>query len=136
MGGGLSLIVVIPVYIMLFLFAWKYREGNTKAKYSPDWDHSALLETIWWTVPLLLITILSVVTWNSSHDLDPFRPLNSSVKPVKIQVVALQWKWLFIYPEQNIASVNYVEFPVNTPVDFEITADAPMNSFWIPQVGG
>lgn len=132
----LSLVVVIPVFAMTAAFAWRYRESNTKASYRPEWDHSRTAETIWWGIPLLLIVILSVVTWNSSHALDPFKPISSPNKPVTIQVVALQWKWLFIYPDQHIATVNYVRFPQNTPVNFEITADAPMNSFWIPQLGG
>jgi cytochrome o ubiquinol oxidase subunit 2 len=132
----LSLIVVIPVYIMLFGFAWKYRESNKKAAYEPAFDRSRLFESIWWGVPLALITILGIMTWNSSHSLDPFRPLNSRVQPLTIQVVALQWKWLFIYPEQGVASVNYVQLPLNRPIDFEITSDAPMNSFWIPRLGG
>jgi len=132
----LGLLVVIPVFIMLFSIAWKYREGNTKAKYAPDLDHSRLYETIWWGVPCIIILVLSVVAWKSSHDLDPYRPLVSNVKPVKIQVVSLQWKWLFIYPEQNVASVNFLQFPEDTPVNFEITSDAPMNSFWIPSLGG
>ncbi len=132
----LSLVVVIPVYVMTFVFAWKYRENNTKAKYTPEWDHSRLAETIWWIVPSMLILILSVITWRSSHYLDPFKPIVSNKKSMTIQVVALDWKWLFIYPDQNVATVNYVQFPVNTPINFEITADAPMNSFWIPQLGG
>lgn len=132
----LSLIVVIPVYAMLVGFAWRYREGNKKAKYSPKFDHSRLIEAIWWAVPLVIITILAIATWRSSQDLDPFKPLASNNKQLPIQVVALQWKWLFIYPQQNIASVNFVQFPKNTPIDFEITADAPMNSFWIPKLGG
>lgn len=133
----LSLIVVIPVFVMTFWIAWKYREGNEKAKYQPDWDHSRLFESIWWGVPLILITILSVVTWNSSHELDPFKPIKAEGKsPLRVQVVALQWKWLFIYPQQNIATVNYVQFPEDTPINFEVTSDAPMNSFWIPSLGG
>jgi cytochrome o ubiquinol oxidase subunit 2 len=132
----LSVVVVLPVFTMLFIFAWKYREGNVGAKYDPKFDGSRKLETAWWLIPGVIIFILSVVTWNSSHDLDPFKPLNSSVRPINIQVIAMQWKWLFIYPEQNIASVNFVQFPVNTPVNFEITSDAPMNSFWIPDLGG
>lgn len=132
----LSVIVVLPVFIMLFLFAWRYRESNPKkVKYSPDWDHNIFIETVWWLVPSILILILSIVAWNSSHKLDPFKPLAGD-KPLTIQVVALDWKWLFIYPEQNIATVNYVQFPVDRPVTFNITADAPMNSFWIPQLGG
>ncbi|MCK9344872.1 MAG: ubiquinol oxidase subunit II [Candidatus Pacebacteria bacterium] len=133
---GLMLIVVIPVFIMLATFAWRYRAGNTKAKYTPDWHENKTLEIIWWTIPGIIITILATITWTSSHTLDPFKPLDSSVKPITIQAVALDWKWLFIYPEQNIASVNLVQFPVGTPVNFQITADAPMNSFWIPQLAG
>lgn len=132
----LSLIVVIPVFTLAIVFSWKYREGNKKAKYSPELDHSRLLETIWWLVPLTLILILSVVAYRSSHDLDPFKPFSSTKKPLTIQVVALDWKWLFIYPQQHIATVNYVRFPAGTPLNFQITAEAPMNSFWIPQLGG
>lgn len=132
----LSLIVLVPVFALTFFIVWRYREGNTKAQYSPDWDSSRILETIWWTVPLALILVLSIVTWNSSHELDPSKPLASTTKPVTIQVVALEWKWLFIYPEEQIATVNYVKFPMSTPVNFNITADAPMNSFWIPSLGG
>lgn len=132
----LSLIVVIPVYFLVFFIAWKYRADNKKAKYLPKWDHNHKLEFIWWGIPIILILILAVITWKSSHDLDPYKPLASDKRPVTIQVVALEWKWLFIYPEQNIASVNYVEFPEKTPVNFQITGDAPMNSFWIPKLGG
>jgi cytochrome o ubiquinol oxidase subunit 2 len=132
----LAIIVVVPVFIMLFMFSWKYREGNTKAKYQPDFDSNRKLEAIWWGVPFTIIFILSVITWNSSHDLDPLKQISSSAKPLNVQVVALQWKWLFIYPELDIASVNFMQMPVNTPVNFEITSDAPMNSFWIPQLGG
>jgi cytochrome o ubiquinol oxidase subunit 2 len=135
----LSLIVVVPVFTMLTLISLKYRESNHKThkiKYTPNWDGNKKIEIIWWVIPFVIIFVLSIITWNSSHDLDPFKPLNSRVKPVRIQVIALQWKWLFIYPEQKVATVNYVQFPVNTPVDFEITSDAPMNSFWIPQLAG
>ena len=132
----LSLIVVVPVFVMLFGFAWKYREGNHKATYQPNWDHHPMAETIWWVVPLLLITVLGVIAWNSSHELDPFKALVSDKQPLQVQVVALDWKWLFIYPQQHIASVNFVQFPVDTPVNYTITSDAPMNSFWIPALGG
>src|SRR5437868_3793345 len=132
----LSLIVVIPVFVMLFGFAWKYREGNKSARYDPDFDHSRTLESIWWGVPLILISILAVITWRSAHQLDPFKALDSKTPPVAIQAISLRWKWLFIYPQQNIASVNFIQMPVNTPINFEITSDAPMNSFWIPQLGG
>jgi|SRR5581483_7440168 len=132
----LSLFVVVPVFSMAIFIAWKYREGNTKARYSPEFDHSKLLESIWWLIPTVLIGILSVVAWNSSHTLDPYRPLSSTVRPLNVEVVALDWKWLFIYPDQGVASVSQLELPVNTPVSFTITSDAPMNSFWIPQLGG
>lgn len=132
----MTLIVVVPVFVMTFMITWKYRATNTNAKYTPDWDHHTGLETLWWGVPTALILVLGIMTWQSSHQLDPFRPIESDVPPVTIQVVALDWKWLFIYPEQGIATVNYVEFPVNTPIHLEVTGDAPMNSLWIPQLGG
>jgi cytochrome o ubiquinol oxidase subunit II len=133
---ALSLIVIIPVYIMLFGFAWRYRESNQSARYEPEYDHSRVLESIWWGVPIVLISVLAVITWRSSHELDPFKALNSSKPPLTIQAISMRWKWLFIYPDQNIASVNFIQVPVNRPVTFEITSDAPMNSFWIPQLGG
>lgn len=133
---GLGLLVVVPVFTMLFAIAWKYRASNTTASYTPDWDHSRMAETVWWTIPSLLILVLSVITWNSTHKLDPFKPLASSAKPLRVQVVSLDWKWLFIYPEQHIATVNTLEIPIDTPIEFEITSDAPMNSFWIPQLSG
>lgn len=133
---GLCMIVVIPVFIMLGWFAYKYRDGNKKADYQPDWDHNRLAETTWWLVPFIIISILSVITWQSSHKLDPFKPIDSNVRPLKVQVIALDWKWLFIYPQEEVATINFLQIPTNTPVDFEITSDAPMNSFWIPQLGG
>ena len=132
----LALFVVVPVYALLLGIIWRYREGHKTAKYTPDNDGNRILESIWWLVPTALIVILSVVTWNSSHQLDPYQPLNSSNVSIKIQVISLDWKWLFIYPEQHIASINYLRIPVNTPVEFQITSDAPMNSFWVPQLGG
>jgi len=132
----LMLIIVIPVLVMTFFIAWKYRASNHKAKYSPSWDHNRAIECSWWAIPSAIIAVLAVIAWNSSHELDPFRPIVSDTKPLTVQVVALQWKWLFIYPEQDIATVNYVEFPQDTPINFEITSDAPMNSFWIPKLGG
>lgn len=132
----LMLIVVLPVFALTFWIAYKYRAGNKKAKYTPDWDHNSLAEIIWWGIPFIIIVVLSVLNWIACFDLDPFKSIESKNKPITIQVVALDWKWLFIYPEQKIAVVNLVEFPANTPVRFEITADAPMNSFWIPELGG
>lgn len=132
----LSLVVVVPVFVLLGTIAWKYRENNTKkTTYKPNWDSNRLLETIWWGIPCLIILVLCVVTWQTSHQLDPYKPLDSNVKPLNVQVVALQWKWLFIYPDQHVASVNLLEIPQNTPINFQITADAPMNAFWIPNLG-
>lgn len=98
--------------------------------------HNKLAEFFWWGIPLLFTAIIAVITWQQTHALDPYKPIESDKKPLKIQVVALQWKWLFIYPEENIASLNFFQIPVGTPIHFEITADAPMNSFWIPHLGG
>ncbi len=135
-AGLLSLVVVVPVFGLLAYVAWRYRASNVNARYSPDWDANNLLESMWWLIPSLLILILSVITWRSSHELDPYRSLASKVSPLTVQVVALDWKWLFIYPAQHVATVNYLELPVGTPINFELTSDAPMNSFWIPQLGG
>lgn len=132
----LMLIVVIPVLVMTCAFAWRYREKNTKAKYTPKWEHHYVAECLWWGVPFVIITVLAIITWRSSHELDPHQPIDISQKSLTIQAVALDWKWLFIYPEQGIATVNFVQFPAHTPIRFEITSDAPMNSFWIPQLGG
>lgn len=132
----LGMTVIVPVFVMTILFAWKYRASNNKADYKPEWSSNHWLEAVWWGIPIIIILILSVVTWRSSHSLDPYKPLQSDKSPITIQVVAMQWKWLFIYPEQNIATVNLVQFPEDTPINFEITADAPMNSFWIPKLGG
>lgn len=131
----LSLIVVVPVYFMLIFFAWKYREGNKKARYDPHFNHSRVIESVWWGVPLAIIAILAVATYKSSHELDPAKPLASAKRPMTIQVVALQWQWLFIYPKEGIATTNVVRFPEKTPVEFNITSDAPMNSFWLPKLG-
>ncbi len=132
----LMLIIVVPVFILAFTIAWKYRASNTSATYTPDWEHSKLEEFVWWVIPLEIILVIGALTWSSTHQLDPYKPLTSPVAPLTVQVVALEWKWLFIYPSLGIASVNMLEFPANTPITFEITSDAPMNSFWIPQLGG
>ncbi|WP_077047243.1 ubiquinol oxidase subunit II [Pseudomonas sp. KK4] len=132
----LMLLVVIPVIVMTFLFAWKYRASNTNATYTPKWNHSTKIEIAVWTVPILIIIALGYITYKSTHELDPYRPIVSDVKPVTIEVVALDWKWLFIYPEQGIATVNKIVFPAHTPINFKITSDAVMNSFFIPGLGG
>ncbi len=132
----IMLVAVIPVFLLAIYVAKKYRAGNTKTTYAPDWD-SPKLQILFWGFLILIMATLSVITWISAHQLDPHIAITSNTKPLTIQVVALRWKWLFIYPEQNIATVNYLVFPEKTPVKFEITAaDSPMNSFWIPQLGG
>ena len=134
-AGALMLIVVVPVIVMTFLFAWKYRESNKKAKYSPEWAHSKKIETIVWIVPGVIVLALAILAWTTSHSLDPFKPLDAKAKPIKIEVVSLDWKWLFIYPDQRIAAVNQIVFPTNVPVDFYLTSGSVMNSFFIPQLG-
>lgn len=129
------LIVAMPVFFLTFFFAWYYRAGNKKAKYTPDWAHSNMEELIWWAIPLEIVLVLGALTWVSTHELDPPRPIGEEA-PLVVQVVALEWKWLFIYPEQEVAMLNYVALPVGQPVRFELTADAPMNAFWIPRLGG
>ncbi|MEI8187850.1 MAG: COX aromatic rich motif-containing protein [Candidatus Saccharibacteria bacterium] len=133
---ALSLFVLVPVFLMLIVFAIRYNEKNTKSKYSPNFDHSRIFEAIWWGIPTILIAILSVVTWNSSHSLDPYKSISSSKPTLKIQVVSMNWKWLFIYPKSQIASVNDLTIPVDTPIDLEMTSDGPMNQIWIPQLAG
>ncbi len=131
----LMLIVVIPVILMTIYFAYKYRASNTEVEYAPEWSHSTKIELVVWTIPIIIIAILAVITWRSTHELEPSVPLKSDVKPITIEVVSLDWKWLFIYPEQKIATVNYVAFPKDVPVTFKVTSDNIMNSFFIPQLG-
>ncbi|SDO13816.1 cytochrome bo3 quinol oxidase subunit 2 [Pseudomonas arsenicoxydans] len=132
----LMLLVVVPVIVMTFLFAWKYRASNQDAVYTPKWSHSTKIEVAVWAIPVLIIIALGYVTYKSTHALDPYRPIESDVKPITIQVVSMDWKWLFIYPEQGIATVNKIVFPANTPINFQITSDTVMNSFFIPGLGG
>lgn len=133
----LSLVVIVPVFAMLIIFSLRYSATNKKqGVYRPNWDGSKKLEAIWWGIPCVIILILSVITWQSTHELDPYKKLVSEVKPLNVQVISLQWKWLFIYPDQQVASVNLLQIPEDTPVNFTITSDAPMNSFWIPSLGG
>lgn len=133
---GLGMFVVIPVFVLLFAVAWRYREGNTKAKYDPEFTSHRGIEALWWGIPCAIILLLSVVTAVSTHALDPYKPIQSSVKSVQVQVIALNWKWLFIYPDQGIATLNYLNIPKETPIEFTITSDAPMNSFWVPALAG
>ncbi len=132
----LMCIIVVPVIIVTFVIAYRYRASNTKAKYSPNWSHNNWLEAGWWVLPIVIIVVLATMTWRTTHQLDPYKPLDSHVKPITIQAVSLEWRWLFIYPDQHIATMDFVEFPVNTPINFKITSDAPMNSFQIQQLAG
>ncbi len=131
---SLSLLVVIPVFSLLGYFAIKYRAGNTKATYMPDWGENRLLEGLWWGIPIVIIGILGVAIYQTSHSLDPSKALSGG-KPLDVQVVALRWKWLFIYPEQQVATLNHLPLPVDRPVKITMTADAPMSAFWIPALG-
>jgi len=141
----LMLLIIVPVIVATLWFAWKYRESNTQAVYRPDWEHSTMLELLIWSAPLVIVIALGALTWVSTHQLDPYRPLAriddsrpvpQGVKPLQVEVVALDWKWLFIYPEQGIATVNELAAPVDRPVDFKITASTVMNSFYIPALAG
>lgn len=134
---ALMLIVVIPVIIMSFAFVYHYQVSHKTRDYKPNWSHSYFLETIWWTIPCVIIVVLAILTWKKSHELDPYSRIpGMNDKPMLIQVIALPWKWLFIYPEQNIATVNYLQVPTGQQVEYWITADnAPMSAFFIPQLG-
>lgn len=133
---ALMLLVIVPVYILTFIFSWIYRHDNPKGKYDPDLVDNRVAEYVWWGVPLVMVAIVSVLSWVKTYELDPYNPIESNKNAKTIQVVALQWKWLFIYPEEKIAVVNFMQIPKDVPIHFEITADAPMNSFWIPSLGG
>ena len=135
----LAAIVVVPLFIALFAFAWTYRANNPKSTllHEANWDHDNwFAELVWWLVPGAIVIALCIVAWQTAHQLDPFKEIQGSGPSIVVDVVALDWKWLFIYPQQGIASVNMVEFPQGVPVHFYITSDAPMNSFWIPSLGG
>ena len=141
----LMLIIIVPVIIATLVFAWKYRQGNQDAPYAPDWHHSTVLELVIWTVPLMIIIALGTLTWIATHKLDPYRPLDridaqrpvaAGVRPLEVQVVALDWKWLFLYPEQGIATVNELAAPVDRPIHFKLTASSTMNAFYVPDLAG
>src|SRR5579863_9124701 len=129
------LLVVVPVIVLTLIIAWRYRASNKNATYAPKWAHSTAIEVVVWTIPAAIILFLGILTWKTTHELDPYKPLESNVKPINVEVVALDWKWLFIYPDLGVASVNQLAFPVGTPVNFRITSDSVMNSFFIPQLG-
>lgn len=131
----LGLIVVVPVFVMTVWFTIRYRESNTKATYKPHWEGSFRIEAFIWLVPLVIIVILSVVTWVSTKALDPYKPLSSTQPPVRVQVISLDWNWLFIYPDYNVASVNKLMIPSGAPVQFDLTSATVMTSFFIPDLG-
>ncbi len=131
---GLMLIVVLPAIFMALYFFWKYHETKG-SEHLPTWAHSTKLEWIVWVVPIIIITILAIITWVSTHRLDPYKPIDHDKPAVNVQVISLDWKWLFIYPDYNIATVNEMAFPIDTPVAFKITSDTVMNSFFIPRLG-
>lgn len=132
----LMLIVVIPVILITFWFAWRYRATRKNGTYRPDQHDNSMIEVVCWAIPCVIIAILGTMTWISSHRLDPYRPLDMKGKPVVIQAISLNWKWMFIYPNKKIATINYVQIPVNRQVKIYITSDAPMNSLEIPRLAG
>ncbi|MEJ2727139.1 MAG: ubiquinol oxidase subunit II [Deltaproteobacteria bacterium] len=131
----LMLIVVIPVFVMVFWFSLKYRASNIKATYMPKWSYSGKIDLAMWLVPLAIIAVLGCLAWIETHDLDPFKPIKAGVKPISIEVVSLNWKWLFIYPDYNVAVVNQLAFPAKVPLSFKITSDTVLTAFFIPQLG-
>lgn len=130
------LIVVVPVIVLTFWFVVRYRASNEKASYAPDWDRSTVIEVVVWLVPTLIIVAVGHLVWTHTHELDPYKPLDSPSETLEVEVVAHDWKWLFIYPEQGIAVVNELVFPSAAPLRLRITSDAAMNSFYIPALGG
>jgi cytochrome o ubiquinol oxidase subunit 2 len=141
----MMLLIILPVMALTLIFAWRYRHSNTKAVYKPDWHHSTQLELVIWSAPLLIIIALGALTWVGTHMLDPYRPIDrleagravpKGTKPLNVQVVALDWKWLFIYPDYGIATVNELAAPIDVPINFKITSSTVMNSFFVPALAG
>lgn len=132
---GLMAIVVIPVFIMTFWFSRKYRAANTASTYMPKWSYSGRIDLVMWAVPILIVIFLAYLAWTRTHALDPYKPIASPHEPITIQAVSLDWKWLFIYPDQNIATVNQLAFPAKVPLSFKLTSATVMTSFFIPQLG-
>jgi cytochrome o ubiquinol oxidase subunit 2 len=132
---AIMLAIIIPTMIATVAFAWWFRRGNSKATYRPDWEYSGAIEMVVWGIPILTIMLLAGITWIGSHNLEPSKPLQSNVPPVKVDVVSLDWKWLFIYPDQGIATVNQLVVPAGTPVTYRLTSATVWNTFWIPQLG-
>ena len=131
----IMLAIVVPVIIAIIGFAWWFRASNPRAFYWPDWEFSGHLELIVWSVPALVVTFLGGIAWFGSHAVDPYAPLEGHTKPVEVEVVSLDWKWLFIYPDEGVASVNVLTVPAGVPVHFRLTSSGVMNSFFVPQLG-
>ena len=132
---AIMLAVIVPVILLTLIFAWWFRSGNRKARYLPDWSYSGRIELVTWSIPALIIMFLGGIAWISAHDLDPATPIRSAVAPIDIEVVSLDWKWLFIYPDQAVATVNRLVVPAGTPIRFRLTSASVMNSFFVPQLG-
>lgn len=132
---AIMLAIIIPTMVATVAFAWWFRRGNTKAEYRPDWEYSGAIEMVVWSIPALTIMLLGGIAWIGSHDLEPSKPLPSKNPPIKVEVVSLDWKWLFIYPDQGVASVNQLIVPAGTPVSFRLTSATVWNSFFVPQMG-
>lgn len=132
---AIMLAVGVPVILLTLAVAWWFRAGNRRATYRPDWEYSGTIELIVWAIPALVILFLGGIAWIGSHELDPPKPLATSAEPVEVEVVALDWRWLFIYPRERIATVNHLVVPTGVPVHFRLTSTSVMNSFFIPQLG-
>ena len=132
---AIMLAVIVPVIVLTLVFAWWFRSGNRRARYLPDWSYSGRIELVTWSIPALIIMFLGGIAWISTHDLDPPVPLRSAVAPIDVEVVSLDWKWLFIYPDQAVASINRLVVPAATPIRFRLTSATVMNSFFVPQLG-
>jgi cytochrome o ubiquinol oxidase subunit 2 len=132
---AIMLVVVLPVIVLTLAFAWWYRASNARAAYQPDWSYSGHIELVTWSIPAMVVILLAAVGWIGSHELDPGRKLQSDSSPIRIEVVSLDWKWLFIYPEQKVAAVNQLVIPSGVPVEFLLTSATVMNSFFVPQLG-
>jgi len=132
---AIMLAIIIPTMIATIAFAWWFRRGNSKATYRPDWEYSGAVEMVVWAIPALTIMLLGGIAWIGSHDLEPSKPLESKVPPLRVEVVSLDWKWLFIYPDQGIATVNQLVVPAGTPVSFRLTSATVWNAFFVPQMG-
>jgi cytochrome o ubiquinol oxidase subunit 2 len=132
---GIMLAIVIPTILATLGVAYWFRSSNNRARYQPEFTYSGRLELLVWSIPAMTVLLVGGVAWVGSHDLDPRQPIDAATRPIRVQVVSLDWKWLFIYPDQGIASVNHLTIPVGTPISFDLTSSGVMNSFFIPQLG-